>query len=170
MPHKYLFPAFASAIALASGCSPAAAQAGCEPSFGQYQGSTTLESLPDTQIRPVPLSLQQTALDVLGERKVANLRASDLSNALESGGADTRHTYLVKFCLYGGYPSIEDEAVFDRWAKHVVLDVRTSSADGTLYSTHLALGDRNTPVGDTVFLVDTWSEVDDLVSDSAVAE
>ena len=129
-----------------------------------------LESLPDTQVRPVPLSLQQAALDFLEERKVADLRTSDLSSALEVGGADTRHTYLVKFCLYGGYPSIEDEAVFDRWAKHVVLDVRTSSADGTLYSTHLALGDRNTPVGDTVFLVDTWSEVDALVSGSAVAE
>ena len=129
-----------------------------------------LESLPDTQVRPVPLTLQQAALDVLGERKVADLRTSDLSNALGAGGADTRHTYLVKFCLYGGYPSIEDEAVFDRWTRHVNLDVKTSSVDGTLYSTHFALGGENTPVGDTVFLVDTWTEVDGLVSDSPIAE
>ena len=129
-----------------------------------------LKSLPDTQIRPVPLSLQQAALDILGERKVADLRTSALSSALEVGGTDTRHTYLVKFCLYGGYPSIEDEAEFDRWAKHVSLDVRTSTGDGTLYSSHFALGDENTPVGNTVFLVDTWLEIDDLVSDSAIAE
>ena len=129
-----------------------------------------LESLPDTQVRPVPLSFQQAALDHLGERKVADLRTSDLSNALGAGGADTRHTYLVKFCLYGGYSSIEDEAEFDRWAKHVSLDVKTSKVDGTLYSSHFALGDENTPVGDAVFLVDTWTEVGALVSDSVIAK